>query len=471
MCTIRIGDKKRAALAAFYLIDLARAPISEVAMCLGQSDGSTRDAHYFYVHSTKKIVLRRHFDLIPFHVPHYCTLNVRPKIVLDSGALLPQQSPLPAGGVQAVPVQQISSSLKPISLETYGENLDKGLDEEACPVVPSSLLPEVVISPSVVAPVVKSEPMTDVVAPVVKSELMTSVQHVPIPLPSVVVSPVAPVVKSEPMTDVVTPVVKSGPLASVQPLPSPPPPVLTQRASSRVGRGVNRHLHFDNSVSPSQHKRKVALIAARARQREVFSDATWADIDSVQGPIAPPPNVSVRAFAAVPILKSGTPVHATWIAGSRRAPHRPSSPKPAFAPQLLRHLCFLAIMKDTFASLAALQAPGVSAFAASPMLSVDRPSTPPLSFSPKDNKEMSYRKGVKSMPVDEVKGAVLKELNKLFETHEALRQIDKADIRPDAVYIFSSMLLKTKYFADGTYDRVAARLAADGKDQPEGSYD
>jgi hypothetical protein len=84
---------------------------------------------------------------------------------------------------------------------------------------------------------------------------------------------------------------------------------------------------------------------------------------------------------------------------------------------------------------------------------------------------MSYRQGAKTMPQDEVRAAVKKEIDKLFVTHGALRAISPADIRPDAVKIYSSMLLKTKYFADGTYDRVAARLAADGKHQPSTSFD
>ena len=44
------------------------------------------------------------------------------------------------------------------------------------------------------------------------------------------------------------------------------------------------------------------------------------------------------------------------------------------------------------------------------------------------------------------------------------------DLRSDAARIHSSMLIKTKYFGDGTFDKVSARLAAGGNTQPEGSF-
>jgi hypothetical protein len=107
--------------------------------------------------------------------------------------------------------------------------------------------------------------------------------------------------------------------------------------------------------------------------------------------------VACRAFVDVPILKSGTPVHVSLTAGSRRVPHRPSSPPvPALLPSMLRQLCFLAILKDSCASLVAtLDSPGLSASSASPMINVDGSpgavSGRNLSFTPKDNKEMTYR--------------------------------------------------------------------------------
>jgi hypothetical protein len=123
---------------------------------------------------------------------------------------------------------------------------------------------------------------------------------------------------------------------------------------------------------------------------------------------------------------------------------------------------------QTLSILDSLPLPPLHAFAASPLLSSDGP---PLEFSPKENKEMTYRRGVASMPLDEVRLALVKELDKLFLTHRALRPIAAHDIRSDAVRIYSSVLLKAKFFGDGTFDRITARLAAGGNTQPDHSYD
>jgi hypothetical protein len=103
-------------------------------------------------------------------------------------------------------------------------------------------------------------------------------------------------------------------------------------------------------------------------------------------------------------------------------------------------------------------------------MTTDSAVQPPLLFSAKSNKEMTYKQGVKSLPPEELRDAVAAELHKLFDTHKAIRPIHPSRIQPNAVRIYSSMLVKAKYFADGSYDRVSARLAAGGNTQPEGSY-
>jgi hypothetical protein len=128
----------------------------------------------------------------------------------------------------------------------------------------------------VTPPVVESSPqVTEPPRPV---PLPVPVPLLPSPRPELVVQHVPPVSHptpplSAPTPSVVVPVVQAiSPVVSGHVLKATPP---ATRASSRLGRGVYKHLHFDNSPVPSQHQRKVAMIAARARAREHFSQATW----------------------------------------------------------------------------------------------------------------------------------------------------------------------------------------------------
>ena len=185
------------------------------------------------------------------------------------------------------------------------------------------------------------------------------------------------------------------------------------------------------------------------------------------------PVVDVLTPPLARVMHSGTPIAAAFKAGSRRGLGRAvRSRAPAVLPQLLRHICFMALMQQAAGALSTIDAhlyPTFQALGASPLITTA--ADPPLRFSPKENKEMTYRQGVASMPPEEVRAALVKELDKLFITHKALRPISPADIRPDAVRIYSSMLLKAKFFGDGTFDRISARLAAGGNTQPEHSYD
>ena len=492
---VRMGEVKRAALAAKLMVHIQRIPFSEMAICLGSSDGATRDAHYFFVYSTMKVVLRRNFKLLGGIIPDFCTPKSRDIYRLDPSARM--TAPVyPSTSDQLQLVQQGVDCMKPVSIDARGVNLDLVEDVPVTAVGPTRhsvsmlsppsspvVLPTPVLSPAVdmpSLPVHAGPPHDTQLRHADVSPAYKVVDSAPTLVPVVAPVEVAPPVIVPPVH--VRPVIEDT-LSHVTVMHSPPvvaspkmsPPA--RRASTREGRGVNRHLHFDNSPATSQHQRKVALIAARVRANHTMSAATWADICSASGSIAPPPAVVARAFVSVPVLPAGSPRRAAFVAGSRRTPVRSSvSAKPSFIRPLLRHLCFLSVMQNAMLGMSlldlssAMECPDLSAFVSSPLLDVDAVPTPPLSFSAKDNKEMSYRQGVKSMPPEEVRAAVKKEIDKLFTTHLALRAIKSADIRSDAVYIYSSMLLKTKYFADGTYDRVAARLAANGKDQPEGSF-
>ena len=257
-------------------------------------------------------------------------------------------------------------------------------------------------------------------------------------------------------------------------VPAPP------RRSTRVGRGNNPHLHFD--PSPSQHQLKIARIISRARERHVLSEATWADIMARPLVVTPPPLTGSTVRHPPSSSCSGSPCRALIVAGSRRSPPpRRHIPRPALGAfsTLFRHMCFLSVMRGLSSPLSASFYPGaipLEVVSTTPLMcfsAVDAPVpfTPDdISFAPKDNREMKYRQGVQSLPPDEVRAALDKEFTKLFDTHQALRPIAPDQISPTAVRIHSSVLLKAKYFGDGSYDRVSARLAAGGNTQPEGSY-
>ena len=322
--------------------------------------------------------------------------------------------------------------------------------------VPPATVPHTSIStlPLSTTPVI--DPLV-IVPPVIVPILNTVSLDVPI----LTVNPVIPTLQSD------VPVENK--------LPTLTPPI--NAGHHRSTKGQNRHLHFDNSYSPSPRARKTALIAQRARTQHSFSEATWADL------LAPEVSsihhsVQSSAFFTSSLnqpSKPCVPIHASLRAGSRAPPiRRRVTPKPALLPQVFRQICFLALLQQAVGALTPpllthANCPTWNAFAASPLISTDFASSS-LTFTPKDNKEMTYRQGVKTIPPDELRTAVATELTKLFDTHQAIRPILPSAIRPDAVRIYSSMLVKTKYFADGSYDRVSARLAAGGNTQPEGSY-
>lgn len=109
------------------------------------------------------------------------------------------------------------------------------------------------------------------------------------------------------------------------------------------------------------------MIAQRARERNVFSEATWADILNPEGPYVVPPD-SLRAFSATTpmisptnIKQHGNPIHVSLRAGSRRLPPRYHAPvKPAFIPQVFRHIVFLALLQQAVGDLSVAQSHDVN---------------------------------------------------------------------------------------------------------------
>ena len=66
--------------------------------------------------------------------------------------------------------------------------------------------------------------------------------------------------------------------------------------------------------------------------------------------------------------------------------------------------------------------------------------------------------------------SVAKEILKLTSTYSVIRAIPTANHAPDAIRIRRQMLIKLKTKADGSFDKVSARMAAGGNRQPDGSY-
>jgi hypothetical protein len=66
--------------------------------------------------------------------------------------------------------------------------------------------------------------------------------------------------------------------------------------------------------------------------------------------------------------------------------------------------------------------------------------------------------------------AIKAELRQLFDDLKALRVIKRAEVMRSAKVLKSHMFLVRKYLADGSFDKVKARLVADGRDQDAELY-
>jgi hypothetical protein len=62
------------------------------------------------------------------------------------------------------------------------------------------------------------------------------------------------------------------------------------------------------------------------------------------------------------------------------------------------------------------------------------------------------------------------ELRQLFDELKALRVVRRAEISRGTKVLQSHMFLVRKYLADGAFDKVKARLVADGRDQDPAMY-
>ena len=492
LVTVRMGDQKRAAVAATLMVPLQQAPHAELAMCMGRAPAHHPASYYMYIPSTNKIVIRRYFKRISLGVlPPFCVPNATFIAPIDPSANLRSTFPVD-DAIQGHSIQNPERASQVPSPPPMAVPLDLAAGQDVplapglspAPVPPSAHVR--VASPVSVSdtPLPSSVPSTLAPPCPVPSTPVAPLDDF-VPPPSLMKSAPQPTPRVPPPAPPSLPIRSPGPVRRLEPLfaspggpspvslvPCPPAGGPVVRASRRSNFG-KPPVRFDNSANLSHRQRRTALLAARAQSREAFCAATWADICSVDGPITPPDPGGGRAYTPPRVMHSGTPIAAAFKAGSRRGLGRAvRSRAPAVLPQLLRHICFMALMQQAAGALSTIDAhlyPTFQALGASPLITTA--ADPPLRFSPKENKEMTYRQGVASMPPEEVRAALVKELDKLFITHKALRPISPADIRPDAVRIYSSMLLKAKFFGDGTFDRISARLAAGGNTQPEHSYD
>jgi hypothetical protein len=96
----------------------------------------------------------------------------------------------------------------------------------------------------------------------------------------------------------------------------------------------------------------------------------------------------------------------------------------------------------------------------------DRPaSCDPTPPPPATRCEVSVKQGILLWGAERVRAAIDKETKKILVTYKSMQRIDKNDIKSDAVYLRSMLLIKEK--SDGS---ISARMPIDGKNQPTDSY-
>ena len=70
----------------------------------------------------------------------------------------------------------------------------------------------------------------------------------------------------------------------------------------------------------------------------------------------------------------------------------------------------------------------------------------------------------------EVEKAIRAEIKMLFEDLKALRAVRRASIKAGTKILKSHMFVVAKHLASGEFDKMKARLVADGRDQEPGLY-
>ncbi len=77
---------------------------------------------------------------------------------------------------------------------------------------------------------------------------------------------------------------------------------------------------------------------------------------------------------------------------------------------------------------------------------------------------------VKEWKTEAAEVAIKAELRMLFEELKALRCVKRASIKAGTKILKSHMFMVEKYLANGSFDKMKARLVADGRDQDEEIY-
>ena len=334
---VRMGESKRQAIASFLMINIQRVPMTELAVCLGRADISNRASYYVYVHSTRKILIRRNLTRLGPIIPDFCIPNPNYNRIYRSPHAIPSVS-FPDGPLQNTPLQHIPPSVQTTLHLPNSPSLDEGRLSNIDNMQPIHHTPPTHQAVDYKPHLAPSRSDVSDISPVSEQTFLAPSTAIPpqvngndtplpviqsVPTPLVIPTPSTVTIEHQ-IDDALQTVVPQSTLSSqsevvaFQPQP--------QRVSTRINKGQNKFLNFDNNYVPSQRARKAALIAQRARERNVFSDATWADILNPEGPYVIPPD-SFRAFAATAplisptnIRRHGNPIHVSLRAGSRRVP-------------------------------------------------------------------------------------------------------------------------------------------------------
>jgi hypothetical protein len=171
LVTVRMGERKRAALAATMLIPLQQAPHAELAMCLGRAPAPHSASYYMYIPSTSKIVIRRYFKRLALGVlPPFCIPNTTFIAPVDPSANLRSAFP-PGDSVQGHSLQHPERAAQapsptPAPLEVpldLADGCDLPLAPDLSPVLgaPASQPPVAVRTsplPSMSSPVLRATP-------------------------------------------------------------------------------------------------------------------------------------------------------------------------------------------------------------------------------------------------------------------------------------------------------------------------
>ena len=132
---VRMGEKKRQALASSLMINVQRVPVTEIAICLGAADHPHRATYYFYLRSTHKVVVRRNFTKLNDIIPDFCQHNPLYMRVLNPTPALTEPF-LPQNTLQGQSLQTSPTIATTQRLSGHHSDIDDAVYEETEPIPP-----------------------------------------------------------------------------------------------------------------------------------------------------------------------------------------------------------------------------------------------------------------------------------------------------------------------------------------------